>query len=66
MQKIVIAIVIEILIEIDMEQTRQFQCNLFYYAENRQSPSRILAFYDELNMHTAYVITGIDIALRYS
>jgi len=34
-------IVIEIVIEICMEQTRLFQCNRFHFAENRQSgPSR--------------------------
>ena len=33
-------IVIEIVIEICMEQTRLFQWNRFHYAENRHSPSR--------------------------
>jgi len=39
-------IVIEIVIEIGMEQTRLFQCNRFHYAENRQSPS--LYFFREV------------------
>jgi len=34
-QKIVIEIVFEIVIEIDMEQTRLFQCNWFHYADFR-------------------------------
>jgi len=34
-------IVIEIVIEIDIEQARLFECDRFHYAENWQSPSRL-------------------------
>jgi len=39
-------IVIEIVIEIGMEQTRLFQCNRFHCAENRQSPRVFFASSD--------------------